>query len=107
MVPDMVDLQPTITPVLDVSQLRNSATGLDSIFGSRSLSVGASVTSASLAASAINKVQEGYTGTGSDSEVSSAITFVQNNLSPKALSEAEIYRQTNNQLSKLKGALNI
>jgi hypothetical protein len=30
---------------------------------------------------------------------------VQNNTSPKALSSAELYRQTNNQLSRAKGAL--
>ena len=32
-------------------------------------------------------------------------TFIQNNTSPKALSEATIYRQTKNQISTAKGAL--
>ena len=38
-------------------------------------------------------------GSGLASEKS--YTFVQNNYSPKALSTVEIYRQTNNQLSRL------
>jgi hypothetical protein len=38
--------------------------------------------------------------------ISSPITFVQNNNSPKALSTAEIYRQTKNQLSVAKGGTN-
>ena len=33
------------------------------------------------------------------------VTFIQNNTSPKALSEADIYRQTKNQLSTIKQKL--
>ena len=46
---------------------------------------------------------QGATGPTMTSETS--ITLIQNNTSPKALSTAEIYRQTNNQLSIAKGAL--
>jgi hypothetical protein len=35
------------------------------------------------------------------------ITYIQNNTSPKALSTVELYRQTRNQLSTLKGDLGV
>ena len=38
-------------------------------------------------------------------QVIKQLNFTQNNTSPKALSEVEIYRQTKNQLSIAKGAL--
>ena len=46
-----------------------------------------------------NNLTNEILGSGLASEKS--YTFVQNNYSPKALSTVEIYRQTNNQLSRL------
>jgi len=43
---------------------------------------------------------------GISPESSPNMSFVQNNYSPKALSTAEIYRNTNRQIAKVKGALN-
>ena len=43
--------------------------------------------------------------TGLATTAGNTFNFTQNKTSPKALSTVEIYRQTNNQLSKLKGAL--
>jgi hypothetical protein len=53
-----------------------------------------------------NGAQNGTTVTdGNESVVSAGPTFIQNNYSPKALSRMEIYRQTRNQISMVKGVV--
>jgi hypothetical protein len=46
-------------------------------------------------------------GNGGNVVGSAPITMIQNNFSPKALSAPEIYRQTQNQLSTVKGELGV
>lgn len=96
------DLTPTVTPVLDLSEVDKGFRDISKLSGSREL-----VPSVSFAHAAdISRTQM---ATDNDSKVApesegfGSVTFIQNNTSPKALSSIEIYRQTRNQLSSLKG----
>ena len=100
------DLNPTITPVLDLSEVRNNASHIRSMLGSSSIPVAASYSSASDATSGYQRNREALL---EDLELvgrsETPIVYNQYNSSPKALSEAEIYRQTKNQLSTTKEVL--
>lgn len=99
-----VDTQPIITPVLDLSAIKKDAGQIGGIFGGRSLAVDTAYAKARYVASGYASNQAAVE---SDAEaiVGKSVSYVQNNYSPKALSSAEIYRQTKNQLSTTKGAL--
>ena len=90
-----MEVQPTIRPVLDLSEVRSSAGRLTAIL-SRSQAMKIS--------SSMNRETTGgiQNGDGTPS-VGNSYSFVQNNYSPKALSRIDIYRQTKNQFSALKG----
>lgn len=90
-----MEVQPTIRPVLDLSEVRSSAGRLTAIL-SRS--------QAMKIISSMNRETTGeiQNGDGTPS-VGNSYSFVQNNYSPKALSRIDIYRQTKNQFSALKG----
>ena len=78
--------KPVITPVLDMSGVEPGLRNLNAI--------------ASYRAPQVTEMNAGIdTGDNADSPV----TFNQYNYSPKALSRLEIYRQTKNQLSMMKG----
>lgn len=78
---------PVITPVLDLSNVQAGVRTLNSVLaGNKALAAG------------INEdgtLQNGKSRIG-------GTTFIQNNYSPKALSRAEIYRQTNNQFARFR-----
>jgi hypothetical protein len=99
-----VDTQPVITPVLDLSSVKKDASVIGGIFGGRSLSVDSAYAKARYVAAGYASNQA---AASAEAEVSAgkSVSYVQNNYSPKALSSAEIYRQTKNQLSTTKGAL--
>lgn len=90
-----MEVQPTIRPVLDLSEVRSGAGRLTAIL-SRSQAMKIS--------SSMNRETTGefQNGDGTPS-VGNSYSFVQNNYSPKALSRIDIYRQTKNQFSALKG----
>lgn len=99
-------MTPKITPVLDLSGVKKAAGDIPKIVANP-ISVGSTFANASQAALGVNAnvaALASSTATPASSTVRD-ITFVQNNTSPKALSTAEIYRNTNNQISKAKGAL--
>lgn len=98
-----VNIQPTITPVLDLSSVKKGAGQIGSILPNQSVSVEASYAKAKAISSERMSTQEATTA--DPSAVSKTVNYTQNNYSPKALSTAEIYRQTNNQISKAKEAL--
>lgn len=98
-----VDLQPTITPVLDLSSVRKGAGQIGSILPSQTVSVDSAYAKAKAIASERMSTQE--SSATSSAATSKNVTYTQNNYSPKALSSAEIYRQSNNQISKLKKVL--
>ena len=98
----IVDLYPTITPVLDLSQIQNGSRNLGSIFANRSIALAETSTRQ---VSSIAR-HSSSNGASAESKVVSAqpasFNFTQNNYSPKALSNIEIYRQTRNLVSQAK-----
>lgn len=101
-----VDLNPTITPVVDLSSAQRSLTDLNNMVPSN-FDVTGNVSAAQNAQNGFNNNQNASTddsGDGSDPRGGDTI-YNQYNSSPKALSSAEIYRNTKNQLSKAKGDL--
>lgn len=97
-----IDLQPRITPVLDLSQAQDGFSTLASMSKSQLISADTSLVKAT-SISANNATTASEIGTSTDS--ASSLTFNQYNTSPTALSTADIYRQTRNQLSVVKEAL--
>lgn len=99
-----VDPNPVIAPVLDLTNFKKDASHIGSLLGTMPIAVGNTTNGANDAAVGYNANQQAMaTQQLPDSPV--PLTFIQNNTSPEALSSAEIYRQTNNQISVAKGAL--
>jgi len=99
-----MDMMPTIRPVLDLSNIKAGSGQIDSMLRTRPFTVDgtysqAQAVSADVADRLVRQAEL------DDARLRPDIKFEQNNYSPKALSEAEIYRQTNNQLSKIKEAV--
>lgn len=97
-----LDMNPMIRPVLDLSSIRKDAEQIGGMFRQQPIVLDATVRRAQDAADGFQANQDladELSGDGGDS-----FTFNQYNTSPKALSSAEIYRQTKNQLSKAKEA---
>lgn len=95
-----VDLNPTITPVLDLSNISKNKTKLNQLLkGSKS--IGANLAYSTAQTFDKNKTPEVQTTQSQPQNVQ----FVQNNYSPKALSRLEIYRQTKNQFMAYKEGL--
>lgn len=90
-----IDTQPTIRPVLDLTDVQSGTSKLNTLFSRQqaiSISTGMNRTSG-------EEIQNG----GNSSGTGNSFTFTQNNYSPKSLSRLEIYRQTKNQISVMKG----
>lgn len=99
---NLTNLQPTITPVLDLTQAKTGFAALTSLSKDQLLNVGSPLSKATSISSdnaAAATALAATTGAGT------SLVFNQTNNSPVALSSAEIYRQTKNQLSVVKGAL--
>jgi hypothetical protein len=90
-----IDTQPTIRPVLDLSDVETGTGRLNALFSrTQAMSI-----SAGMNRTASEEIQNG----GKVSGKGNTFSFVQNNYSPKPLSRLEIYRQTKNQFSAMKG----
>ncbi len=90
-----IDTQPTIRPVLDLSDVESGTGRLNALFSrTRAMSI-----SAGMNRTTSEEIQNG----GNVSGNGNVYSFTQNNYSPKPLSRLEIYRQTKNQFSALKG----
>lgn len=103
-----IDSSPTIRPVLDISDIQNKAKQINGLLPSPTLSLDTSsdvATSVALQEQDKNAVLSLQSDT--DSKTGTTINYTQNNNSPKALSTPEVYRQTKNQLSTLKGELGV
>ena len=81
-----LDFNPIITPMLDLSYIKQQMSELDYLMNDPEYGIGQNGGEA-----LAGKTQQ--------------ISFTQNNYSPKSLTRYEIYRQTQNQISQLKGAL--
>lgn len=99
-----VDVNPVITPVLDLSSVKKDAGSINGMLGTRPISVDSAYSKARYVATGYARNQQAA-AQAADQATAAPVTFTQNNYSPKALTSAEIYRQTNNQLSVAKGAL--
>jgi tape measure domain-containing protein len=89
-----LELQPVITPVLDLSLVRAASGKLAQLTDVTSYAQASAISTEQLAAEEAAKAAASGT----------SIKFEQNNYSPESLSEVEIYRQTKNQLSQLRAA---
>jgi hypothetical protein len=99
-----IDTNPTITPVLDLTQFQRDARQLGDLSNVTPITAAASYGQAAF----ISASQPGATSAdGASGTAATVFKFEQNNYSPESLSEAEIYRQTNNQLSQAKSALGL
>lgn len=120
---------PTLSASIDTSNLTSLGTGSSAVSGAVSAATGSSAAGASAglafgiasgitgiggsslskALAALRNSSSGKTGHAlkgsSGTSVTNNYTFNQTNNSPVALSNTEIYRQTKNQFSQLKGAL--
>jgi tape measure domain-containing protein len=97
-----MDLQPRITPVLDLTQAKKGFSDLAGLSKSQLIVATASASSAASISSANRVAAE---AAGLISAGGTNLTFNQYNTSPENLSAADIYRKTKNQLSIAKGAL--
>lgn len=97
-----MDLQPKITPVIDLTQAQKGFGELDKL--SKAQLIAATGTTAS--ALSISASQAAALATAAQNNPGGTnLTFNQNNYSPENLSPTVIYRRTRNQLSIAKGAL--
>lgn len=99
-----VDAQPVITPVLDLSNIRRNSNQIGGLLSQGSISTDSSYAKAKYVASSYAS-RQALISDQSEGVPANSFSYIQNNYSPKALSAAEIYRQTKNQLSTTKGAL--
>ena len=96
------DSNPKITPVVDLSEVKNGASDIAKIFGNQPSITTVSARQASKISES-RALDSSTVGSGSQTSVSNNINYTQNNYSPKALTRLEIYRNTRNQLQALKG----
>lgn len=90
-----IEIQPTIRPVLDLSNVSNGVGKLTALM---------SKTQAMKISAGMNRESSGTNQNGNDkTSVANNYNFTQNNYSPKSLSRIDIYRQTKNQFAALKG----
>lgn len=94
-----IDTEPTIRPVLDLSDVENKAVRLNALLSrTQAVKAGAEITEYSHRNGRENQ-------NGIKDSNCNTYTFTQNNYSPKALSRVDIYRQTKNQFSAMKEVL--
>lgn len=106
-VDESLDIDPVITPVVDMSNVESAAEMVSRLFGGYggiggfSMTTGsASRISAELAAANTNSAIAANAANGS------VVNFTQNNYSPESLSHYEIYRQTKNLLHTIDARTN-
>ena len=92
---DEMNLDPVIRPVIDMSDVYESAGKIDAALS----------TDKAVSISAVEKAKADAMNTqnASSEQTPGSQTFYQYNYSPKALSRLEIYRQTRNQFAMIKG----
>jgi len=97
-----VDVSPVIRPVLDLSNIEAGGQWIDNMFSQKQ---GLSVASINAKLPVIGQITKSTDVANPESTKATQgnVSFVQNNYSPKALSRIDIYRQTKNQISAMKG----
>lgn len=98
-----IDAQPQITPVVDLSQVQSGAKEMQDILNNViPINTDAALRQADEIARAQAIAQE---QAAAQENIGTTVNFEQNNYSPKALTEIEIYRKTRNQLAQAQSAL--
>ena len=98
-----IDADPVITPIVDLTNVNASASQISSIFGGLGARADVSLSAAQfIAASSISDDTSGV-----EQSSPGDVTFNQYNTSPKALTTADIYRNTRNQFAIAKEELDI
>ncbi len=93
-----MDVDPTIRPVIDLTDINNKTAEINALFAeNRALRTQASFDVVS------SKPAGSSNQSNTDASETPSVAYYQYNYSPKALSRLEIYRQTKNQLSMMKG----
>jgi hypothetical protein len=103
-VQDGIDSNPVITPVLDLTQLDKDVAKMPGLDNVVPITAAASYGQASAISQQSQPSDAAEEGSG---EKITQVNFEQNNTSPKALDDVEIYRLTRNGLSQVKSALGI
>lgn len=99
-----LSLAPTIRPIVDLNEVESGRKSIESMLGA---SATINTALAAQRARSISRPQGAVESAIEKVPVQGeSFSFVQNNYSPKALSRLEIYRQTKNQFSALKGMVN-
>ena len=101
---DNIEIDPVITPVLDLSQVEKGARGLADLTNVTPITAAASY---GQAAAISDAQQKALAQTAQGAQAGTTFMYEQNNYSPEKLSDVEIYRQTKNQLSQVKSALGL
>lgn len=101
------DMTPVIRPVLDLSGVKKDGRLIPGLLDKPLIKTEFGYSRAADIAETNRRIQSVQTEAGTTAAVAPVVanSFTQNNYSPKALSPAEIYRQTRNQLSVVKGGL--
>jgi hypothetical protein len=94
-----MDIDPTIRPIVDMTDVEKVASLLDDLLGDRSIGLAGTVARTSNGSGIVPVDKDGKSINATNIELN------QYNYSPKALSRIEIYRQTQNQLRGAKGLL--
>ena len=102
---DIPELDPTITPIVDLTNVMDAAETINGMFSEALSSIGVNVTKASTSMTARQQTNSPQNIQNEDGSGNTHVTFIQNNNSPKALSRIDIYRQTRNQLAQFREAV--
>lgn len=98
-----MDFNPTIAPVLDLTNVEREAARLSGILNTTSMDAALSYKQAA-SLSITSRTKDDVT-VDTTAPIAREIKFEQNNYSPQSLSTAEIYRQTRNQIAMAKEEL--
>ena len=101
---DEIDPNPVITPVLDLTDVKDKAKKMADLYSATDIAASASYGQAVAISQTQKAAQE---AAPTETTPVQEIKFEQNNYSPESLSETEIYRLTNNQLSLARKALGL
>jgi tape measure domain-containing protein len=99
-----VDMTPVIRPKLDLTDIQNGAGKIGTLLPSAKLNVSAAYSNAAAADAAV-RAGQGTSQEYATATAGTTLNYTQINNSPKAISAVETYRNTKNQLSTVKGAL--
>lgn len=100
-----MDMNPTIRPVIDLTDITKGGQAIDKMLSAKTVNLTGS-------SGVLSNISAGVGSMKNSTEVvsnikpegkASTISYVQNNYSPTALSRIEIYRQTRNQLKGYAG----